>query len=183
MTSFAIRFANTKPVILKRSGRVRHDGTSKKFANASLILECALRRCTCSQTRESMASMKSIRVGCIVAAVVSAAFFIGEVPALSGLPNSRVSTSGSTATQRDGAHDFDFLIGDWKAHVRRLPERLNTWWISTKVLSSFLRLWAISNDAGRVKRVLILFLPVRDFAFSLLGTPLRLRGSAVLPDG
>ena len=32
--------------------------------------------------------------------------------------------------QRDGSHDFDFLIGDWKAHVRRLPDRLvgsNTW--------------------------------------------------------
>lgn len=31
---------------------------------------------------------------------------------------------------RDGAHDFDFLIGDWKAHVRRLPDRLvgsNKW--------------------------------------------------------
>ncbi len=28
------------------------------------------------------------------------------------------------APQHDGAHDFDFLIGDWKAHVRRLPERL-----------------------------------------------------------
>jgi hypothetical protein len=30
----------------------------------------------------------------------------------------------------DGAHDFDFLIGDWKAHVRRLPDRLvgsNKW--------------------------------------------------------
>ena len=30
----------------------------------------------------------------------------------------------------DGAHDFDFLIGDWKVHVRRLPDRLNgsnTW--------------------------------------------------------
>lgn len=27
--------------------------------------------------------------------------------------------------QRDGAHDFDFLIGDWKAHVRRRPDRLN----------------------------------------------------------
>lgn len=26
--------------------------------------------------------------------------------------------------ERDGSHDFDFLIGDWKAHVRRLPERL-----------------------------------------------------------
>ncbi len=27
--------------------------------------------------------------------------------------------------QRDGSHDFDFLIGDWKAYVRRLPDRLN----------------------------------------------------------
>ena len=30
----------------------------------------------------------------------------------------------------DGAHAFDFLIGNWKAHVRRLPERLvgsNAW--------------------------------------------------------
>jgi len=27
--------------------------------------------------------------------------------------------------QHDGSHDFDFLIGDWKAHVRRLPDRLN----------------------------------------------------------
>ena len=27
-------------------------------------------------------------------------------------------------TLRDGAHDFDFLIGRWKAHVKRLPERL-----------------------------------------------------------
>jgi len=32
--------------------------------------------------------------------------------------------------QHDGAHDFDFLIGNWKVHVRRLPDRLNgsnTW--------------------------------------------------------
>jgi hypothetical protein len=29
------------------------------------------------------------------------------------------------AQQHDGGHDFDFLIGDWKAHVRRLPDRLN----------------------------------------------------------
>ena len=31
----------------------------------------------------------------------------------------------------DGAHDFDFLIGDWKAHVKRMPERLvgSTTWV------------------------------------------------------
>ena len=35
------------------------------------------------------------------------------------------------AAQHDGAHDFDFLIGDWKAHVRRLPDRLvgSTTWV------------------------------------------------------
>src|SRR3984957_1646032 len=77
-----------------------------------------------------MAGMKSIRLGCILLAVMSAALFIGEVQALSGFPNSQVPASASPATQRDGSHDFDFLIGDWKAHVRRLPERLkgsNVW--------------------------------------------------------
>ena len=36
----------------------------------------------------------------------------------------------SPPTARDGSHDFDFLIGNWKAHVRRLPDRLvgsNNW--------------------------------------------------------
>ena len=33
--------------------------------------------------------------------------------------------------QHDGAHDFDFLLGDWKAHVKRLPDRLvgSTRWV------------------------------------------------------
>jgi hypothetical protein len=45
---------------------------------------------------------------------------------------SQCNAAGSpAAAQRDGAHDFDFLIGDWKAHVRRLPDRLvgSTQWI------------------------------------------------------
>jgi len=43
---------------------------------------------------------------------------------------SPASETPATIPQRDGAHDFDFLIGNWKAHVRRLPDRLNgsnTW--------------------------------------------------------
>jgi hypothetical protein len=49
---------------------------------------------------------------------------------------SNAATAPSTP-QRDGAHDFDFLIGDWKAHVRRLPDRLvgSTKWIEYDGLS------------------------------------------------
>ena len=74
--------------------------------------------------------MKSIRLGCILPAVMSAALLIGDVHALSGSSNSQASAKGSAALEGDGSHDFDFLIGDWKAHVRRLPERLkgsNRW--------------------------------------------------------
>src|ERR1700719_834295 len=77
-----------------------------------------------------MSPMNSIRLACILPAVMSAALFIGEGHALSEFPNSQASANGSTAKQGDGSHDFDFLIGDWKAHVRRLPERLkgsNVW--------------------------------------------------------
>jgi hypothetical protein len=45
-------------------------------------------------------------------------------------PPPQASRVSPRATAHDGAHDFDFLIGDWKAHVRRLPDRLvgsNTW--------------------------------------------------------
>ena len=40
--------------------------------------------------------------------------------------------------QRDGAHDFDFVIGNWKAHVRRLPDRLNnsTTWVEYDGISN-----------------------------------------------
>ena len=34
-------------------------------------------------------------------------------------------TLGAQTAARDGSHDFDFLIGNWKAHVRVLPDRLN----------------------------------------------------------
>ncbi len=40
------------------------------------------------------------------------------------------SSTPAANAQHDDGHDFDFLIGDWKAHVRRLPDRLNgsdTW--------------------------------------------------------
>jgi len=37
----------------------------------------------------------------------------------------QITDNPANPPQHDGSHDFDFLIGDWKAHVRRLPDRLN----------------------------------------------------------
>lgn len=50
--------------------------------------------------------------------------------ALAAAVRAQTPSDPALLSQRDGSHDFDFLIGDWKAHVRRLPDRLNkstTW--------------------------------------------------------
>ena len=50
-------------------------------------------------------------------------FVLGAV--LTAPLHAQSSDNPANLPQRDGSHDFDFLIGDWKAHVRRLPDRLN----------------------------------------------------------
>ncbi len=55
--------------------------------------------------------LTSWRLGSLLAAVIG----------LSAMSNAQTPVP---MTPHDGAHDFDFLIGDWKAHVRRLPDRL-----------------------------------------------------------
>ena len=86
--------------------------------------------------------MKLIRLGSILLMVTIAALVIGQVHGLSGLRNSQGLANGSTATQRDGSHDFDFLIGAWKAHVRRLPGRLkgSSVWVEYNGISNHKKL-------------------------------------------
>jgi hypothetical protein len=52
--------------------------------------------------------------------------------------HSQTSDNPANLPQRDGSHDFDFLIGDWTAHVRRLPDRLNnsTAWVEYDGISN-----------------------------------------------
>ena len=62
--------------------------------------------------------------------VMIAALTAGADLSLAAGDNTESASASYAAQQRDGSHDFDFLIGDWKAHVRRLPDRLNgsnTW--------------------------------------------------------
>jgi hypothetical protein len=51
--------------------------------------------------------------------------------------------SQDLALQHDGSGDFDFLIGHWKAHVKRLPERLtgSTIWIEYDGTSYTRKIW------------------------------------------
>jgi hypothetical protein len=77
-----------------------------------------------------MTGMKLRRLAFVLSIAVGASLFSRAVRASAHFQSSPSSVAASTASLRDGAHDFDFLIGDWKAHVRRLPDRLNgsnTW--------------------------------------------------------
>jgi hypothetical protein len=68
----------------------------------------------------------------------------------------------TAAVVHDGAHDFDFLIGDWKAHVKRLPDRLvgSTRWVEYDGISNHHKLldtnanleqFEVDGPAGHMK--------------------------------
>ena len=60
----------------------------------------------------------------------SLSFLLLLITILNAPGRAQTTANPANLPQRDGSHDFDFLIGNWKAHVRRLPDRLNnsnTW--------------------------------------------------------
>lgn len=70
---------------------------------------------------------------------------IAALAMLSGAAQAGTPPDTAPAVQaqvRDGAHDFDFVIGKWKAHLRRLPDRLvgSTRWIEYDGISDHRKL-------------------------------------------
>ena len=61
--------------------------------------------------------MRACRTGVVLPVV------IGAILSLQAF--AQTAANPANLPQRDGSHDFDFVIGNWKAHVRRLPDRLN----------------------------------------------------------
>lgn len=71
-----------------------------------------------------MAAVRLAAPKFLVSWISGVAFLIGvAVPAMA-TDSASDPNAVMVGPQRDGSHDFDFLIGDWKAHVRRLPDRL-----------------------------------------------------------
>ncbi len=88
--------------------------------------------------------MKSPSICVLAALQLSSLSLIAQESPTSGASISQRQSSPSSgvsaqaAPPRDGAHDFDFLIGNWKAHVRRLPDRLvgSTTWVEYDGISN-----------------------------------------------
>ena len=59
------------------------------------------------------------------------------------LQNSDPSGSRDTRAQRDGQHDFDFEIGTWKTHLRRLQHPLtgSTTWVEYEGTTVVRKVW------------------------------------------
>jgi len=66
---------------------------------------------------------------------------------LHGLAQKKSDASGTslqhTATERDGQHDFDFEIGTWKTHLKRLLHPLtgSTTWVEYEGTSVVRKVW------------------------------------------
>ena len=62
-----------------------------------------------------------------------------------GQQNSDASSAGlqRTPTERDGQHDFDFEIGTWKTHLRRLVHPLtgSTTWVELEGTTVVRKVW------------------------------------------
>jgi hypothetical protein len=65
------------------------------------------------------------------------------LPGLAQQNSEAAKSSVQTSPQRDGQHDFDFEIGTWKIHLKRLEQRLagSTTWIEFEGTSVTRKVW------------------------------------------
>jgi len=80
-----------------------------------------------------------------ISTCVLAGILVVIVPPRDGLAqqNSEASTNSLQHNERDGQHDFDFEIGTWKTHLRRLVHPLtgSTSWVEYEGASVVRKVW------------------------------------------
>jgi len=90
-------------------------------------------------------------------------------------PPSAAAAAPSAFSQHDGSHDFDFLIGDWKAHLRRMVDRETGVTTSDPHTGTWVEYDGICND----KKLLDTNANLEQFDVQASGTHLRFRGQAL----
>src|SRR5438270_5018171 len=81
---------------------------------------------------------QSLTIACLIVAIAyglsGAVFAFAQAPSQAGQP---------VAKQRDGQHDFDFEIGSWKTHLKRLQHPLtgSTTWVEYDGTSVVRKVW------------------------------------------
>lgn len=92
-----------------------------------------------------MKTFKSLRL-CFVLACLSAIF----LPLQAAQQN---SSAASQAAERDGQHDFDWDIGSWKVHVKRLLHPLtgSTTWVEYNGTDVVRKIWGGRANLGEVE--------------------------------
>jgi hypothetical protein len=104
----------------------------------------------------------------VVAAMMIASLSLGTDNALAATEKPENASAAYAAQQRDGSHDFDFLIGDWKAHVRRLPDRLNG-----------SNIWDVYDGISNHKKVLDTSANFEEFEVSSADKKLHIKGQTL----
>src|SRR5258708_19588788 len=96
--------------------------------------------------------------------------FVVLLQPLQGLAqqNSEASKTGVQHVEHDGQHDFDFEIGTWKIHLKRLDHRLvgSTTWVEFDGTSVTRKVWdgradldEFETDSPAVGHIKVLTLP------------------------
>jgi hypothetical protein len=96
-------------------------GASGKLIRRGIVFSLKV----CTWEEHVMKLRKSLLVSGLTCALL--VFLIARVRAQKGT----VSAHQSVSDKRDGQHDFDFLVGSWKFHLKRLKRRLagSTEWV------------------------------------------------------
>ena len=96
-------------------------------------------RITCLYLNAALRAYKAIRrlSTCFMFIAVVAATFSSPVMGQASQANP------AARTERDGAHDFDFEIGTWKTHLRRLLHPLtgSSQWVTCEGISTVQKIW------------------------------------------
>src|SRR5215472_379442 len=91
--------------------------------------------------------MKKLKRACYCAVAIAACILL---PLRKGFSQSQTSqaTAAAVPAQRDGSHDFDWDMGAWKTHQRRLLHPLtgSTTWVEYSGTDVVRKIWDGANQ-------------------------------------